>query len=131
MQNPLNKVIDLIKKTGDNCIVLDESGNPSYVVMDFDKYQSIAVAKENVAGLTQDQLLDKINHDVSSWKETSPEIEPEPNPEALADIEEVEIGENKEVLTPIGEENSLNKAKNEEKEEHTGEKYYFEPIDQY
>ena len=127
MPNPLDKVIDLIKKTGDNCIVLDESGHPAYVVMDFDKYQGMVMAKQNVAGLTEDQLLNKINHDVSSWKQNSPEIES--NTEALVDVEDVDLSGNVETLTPLGEKNSLNEAKNEEDEEHQGEKYYFEPID--
>ena len=32
MSESIKKIISLINKTGDNCVVLDEAGNPAYVI---------------------------------------------------------------------------------------------------
>ena len=57
MPNSLGKIISLIKKTGDNCIVLDYEGNPAYVVVTFDDYQGMILGRSEVAGLTENELL--------------------------------------------------------------------------
>jgi len=41
MPNSLEQIIDLIKKTGDRCVVLDHQGEPSYVIMSFGNYQKM------------------------------------------------------------------------------------------
>jgi len=68
MVNSLTKIIELIKKTGDNCIVLDPQGEPAYVVVGFKNYQQLIEGTGHVSGLTQDELLDKINRDIAAWK---------------------------------------------------------------
>ena len=56
MSNSLEKIIDLIKKTGDNCVVLDHEGNPAYVLMSLEDYENIVSAKSEVATLSEDEL---------------------------------------------------------------------------
>jgi hypothetical protein len=67
--NQLQKAIDLVKKTGDRLIVFDkaESNNP-YVVMSLDDYEKLVVGKSEVRGLTEGELIDKINRDIAIWK---------------------------------------------------------------
>ena len=65
----LQKVVDLINKTGDKAIVLDQNGDPNYVLMTFDDYEQLIVGKSEVRGLTEAELLDKINRDIAVWKE--------------------------------------------------------------
>ena len=64
--NQLQKAINLVKKTGDRLIVFDkaESGNP-FVVMSIDEYEKLVIGRSEVRGLTENELLDKINRDIA------------------------------------------------------------------
>ena len=69
MQDQLQKAIKLAKKTGDRLIVFDPANTElTYVVMTLDDYERIVVKKSEVRGLTEDELLDKINRDIAIWK---------------------------------------------------------------
>ena len=83
----LKKILNLIKKTGDRVVIFDGS-NPdnSYVIMDFDKYAGAPINIENSvssvvvekielspdspknSNLTEEDLTDKINREISTWK---------------------------------------------------------------
>ena len=97
----LQKILDLIKKTGDRVVIFD-SRNPddSYVVMDFNNYANQAARGASAPAaapshnspepaapkaelspmsaksdnLTEEDLTDKINREISMWKngESSP-----------------------------------------------------------
>ena len=67
MPNSFTKIIDLVKKTGDNCVILDNEGNPAYVIVSFSDYRKMILGKSGVAGLTEDELLVKINPDIATW----------------------------------------------------------------
>ena len=66
----LQKLVNLLKKTGDKAIVLDERGDPSYVIMTISGYEDLILGKSGVADLTEDELLDKINRDIAIWKDS-------------------------------------------------------------
>jgi len=128
MPQGLEKIIQLVKKTGDNCIILDSQGNPAYVITDFDKYENLALNRSNLSKLSENELIDKINNDVAEWK-SGQDVDNQDNwhsvQSAIEDIkkshgftEEIEETEEKE----------LDLAKNDGEEE-TDQKYYFEPID--
>jgi hypothetical protein len=90
----LKKILNLIKKTHDRVVIFDGS-NPedSYVIMDLDNYMDTAVKTEKPApvavssvvlptavkteispkldkseNLTEEDLTDKINREISLWK---------------------------------------------------------------
>ncbi|MFA5184353.1 MAG: hypothetical protein WC456_02385 [Patescibacteria group bacterium] len=91
----LQKILDLIKKTGDRVVIFD-SRNPddSYVVMDFNNYANQAARGASAPAaapshnspepaapkaelspmsaksdnLTEEDLTDKINREISMWK---------------------------------------------------------------
>jgi hypothetical protein len=69
MQSQLQKAILLARKTGDKLIVFDSS-NPeaAYVIMTLDQYERIAENQTKITGLTEQELLDKINRDIAIWK---------------------------------------------------------------
>jgi len=124
----LEKIIDLIKKTGDNCVVLDHEGKPAYVIMGFDDYQSLVLDKSEVASLTEDELLKKINRDIATWKATQDADNLDNWHTIESAVEEV----TKPSFEESDDEKSLNEANsgdNSESEEDDQEKYYFEPID--
>ncbi|MFA6393669.1 MAG: hypothetical protein WCW25_02245 [Patescibacteria group bacterium] len=69
MQNQLQRAMEIAKKTGDRLIVFDnaKSSDP-YVVLCLDEYERLAIKRADVRGLTEDELLDKINRDIAVWK---------------------------------------------------------------
>ncbi len=69
MNKQLQKLIDLSNKTGDRLIVFDPTKpNNAYVIMGVDDYEKIIIGQAEVRGLTEDELLDKINRDIAIWK---------------------------------------------------------------
>jgi hypothetical protein len=69
MKNQLQKALSLTKKTGDRLIVFDLSQDSEpFVVMDLNEYEKIVIGKSEVRGLTEDELLDKINRDIAIWR---------------------------------------------------------------
>lgn len=64
----LNRIINLIKKTGDKLVVLDQTTEASFILMDLKDYEKLILAKSEVKDLTEDELLDKINRDIAIWK---------------------------------------------------------------
>lgn len=64
------KLVNLLKKTGDKAIILDESGEPGYVIMTVADYEELILGKSGVSGLTEVELLDKINRDIAVWKDS-------------------------------------------------------------
>lgn len=84
----LPRVLQLIKKTGDRLVVFGDDGEP-YAIMGFDEYERLAIGKEKVSDLTEDQLLDKINRDIAAWKAEQSEL-------GLANISE----KHEEILSP-------------------------------
>jgi len=69
MQDNFRRAINLAKKTGDKLLVFDSSRPEDvYVVMSLNDYENLVMSKSLVHGLTEDQLLDKINRDIAIWK---------------------------------------------------------------
>lgn len=69
MQSQFQKAIDLIKKTGDKLIIFDSAKQDSaYVIMGLKDYENLVLGKSEVRGLTENELLDKINRDIAIWK---------------------------------------------------------------
>lgn len=63
----MDKVLDLASKTGDKVIVLSDNHDP-YVIMPVREYEALLHGPSSVKGLSEDQLLDKINRDIAVWK---------------------------------------------------------------
>jgi len=78
MQTQLQKAIRIVQKTGDRLIVVNESNNESYVIMNLDEYERILkgcatrsdeISKnQDISVLTEEKLIDKINRDIALWK---------------------------------------------------------------
>ncbi len=67
----LKKILELAKKTGDRVVIFD-GANPdnSYVVMHIDRYleKENKENKDDNENLTEEDLTDKINQEISMWK---------------------------------------------------------------
>jgi len=69
MNNQLEKAIELAKKTGDRLIIFENvNSDTGYVVMNLVEYEKLIIGKSEVRGLTEEELLDKINRDIAIWK---------------------------------------------------------------
>jgi hypothetical protein len=89
----LKKILNFVKKTGDRVVIFDASApDDSFVVMDFDSYSQsgnegitkavnseiigkntvsepdLKVPEEKAKNLTEEDLTDKINREISMWK---------------------------------------------------------------
>jgi hypothetical protein len=59
---------ELIDLAGGRYIIV-EDGRPKYIVMNFDEYRAAVLDRKNVQTLSEDELIDKINADISLWRE--------------------------------------------------------------
>lgn len=66
--NNLKKITNLIKKTGDKIIVVDDQMEPQFVIMKPTDYEKLLTVAVGVSDLTEDELLSKINRDIAFWK---------------------------------------------------------------
>lgn len=62
------KILKAIKKTGDRCLVIDQSAEKVFVIIDFSDYEQLIGSRGEIKGLTEGQLLDKINQDIALWQ---------------------------------------------------------------
>ena len=125
MTNSIEKIIDLIKKTGDKCIVLDSNGEPAFVAMRFTEYENLIENTPSISDLSEEQLLEKINHDIAIWKNNQKDQEISNLDTAESVFEEVMSDEDKVEI----EDNSLNEAKKQDSSKDFEDTYYFEPIE--
>jgi len=69
MHTPFKKAIEICKKTGDRLIIFDGLNNSDgYVIMGLNQYEKLLSVESEVRGLTEEELLDKINRDIAIWR---------------------------------------------------------------
>jgi len=83
LSNDLKEIINL---SGGRYIIV-ENGQPKYIVMNFDEYRSAVLDRKSVQALTEEELIEKINSDISLWREKQTAEEDDI---ALDEIEELE-----------------------------------------
>lgn len=88
MSQRLEKLINLSRKTGDRIIVFDpQKEENAYVLMPVEDYEKIVIGKNEVRGLTENEMLDKINRDIAVWKSDG-KFDMETENEGRGEIEE-------------------------------------------
>ncbi|MCX6740571.1 MAG: hypothetical protein NTZ49_05075 [Candidatus Parcubacteria bacterium] len=97
----LQRILDLIRKTGDKYIFEDEN-NGMFVVMSLPDYENYIFKNNQLKDLSEEELLNKINKDIAIWKATQ---------------EDKTLAENWHDL-PL-----------EEKKSSEDDQYYFEPVE--
>src|SRR3989344_757656 len=118
MTTSLRHVIELINSTGDRCVVLDAEGRPAYVLLSFEQYQQLLERRSAVVGMTERELMEKINRDIADWKGSQAgqlDVQiAEKKPQQKSGFQEAKYSEN-----------SLNQAENRT----PADQYDFEPIE--
>ncbi len=125
MSANLEKIVNLIRKTGDKAIVLDVQGEPNYVIMTVSDYERLMLGKSEVLGLTEQELLDKINRDINLWKEASKQQE--------TSIDQYDfsrdLGDILETDNTSGFDNNFSNFSEDNGKSADEDRYYFEPVE--
>ncbi len=82
MKNQLDKIIYFVKNTGDKVIVLKDDSE--FVVIPLDDYESLFHQKKQLAALSEEEMLSRINREIALWRESQ---------RALADLAEEDYDE--------------------------------------
>jgi hypothetical protein len=79
MQNSqLNRVISLVRRTGDRMIIMDNESDSVLVLMDLDSYEKmLGTSPESLVDLSEEQMLEKINRDIAKWRSYNDKSEEE------------------------------------------------------
>ncbi|MDD3487090.1 MAG: hypothetical protein PHF35_01770 [Candidatus Moranbacteria bacterium] len=87
LSKDLKEIIDL---SGGRYIIV-ENGSPKYIVMNFDEYKSaIFDRKSSVQSLTEEELIERINTDISLWREKQAEVESDALIDEIEELEDIE-----------------------------------------
>ena len=71
MFSGLEKILDLIGKTGDKFIVSRENRN--YVLMPLEQYEKLIISHnqttDHLQELSEDEMIERINQEIAAWRE--------------------------------------------------------------
>jgi prevent-host-death family protein len=112
----LGKLTDLIRKTGDKLIIVNKHAEPQFAIMSITEYEKLVTGSSTVRGLSEEELLTKINRDIAVWKTDQED----------RDIDIAADNFAKSVKDVEGTLSSDAKTETEEEED----RYYFEPVDE-
>lgn len=70
----INRVMKLVKKTGDKVVLMDNESDAVMMLMDIDAYEKLLTVSQpvevtpRIEHLTEEELMEKINKDVAVWR---------------------------------------------------------------
>ena len=67
--NQLNRLLKLVKRTGDRLVVLDKETESTVVMMEVDEYEKLLDGGPKLEDMSEEDILDKINREVAIWRE--------------------------------------------------------------
>jgi len=84
------EIKEILDAAGGRYIIV-ENGKPAYIVMNFEEYKEAVLKQKELRALTEKELIDKINSDISLWRENreNPEETIIDEIEKLEDVEYV------------------------------------------
>ncbi|OGI26931.1 MAG: hypothetical protein A2359_02040 [Candidatus Moranbacteria bacterium RIFOXYB1_FULL_43_19] len=82
----ISKELKEIIDTAGGRYIIVENGKPAYIVMNFEEYKEAILSRKELRALTEKELIDKINSDISLWRESKGNSEEE----ILSEIEKLE-----------------------------------------
>lgn len=75
----LNKVLRIIRRTNDRLLVLDKESDEVVVAMSLEGYESLLDNSLSVRGMSEGEMMDKINRDIALWRSHNDGMEEEWN----------------------------------------------------
>lgn len=115
----LNRVLKLVKRTGDKLVILDQENDEASVLMGLGDYEELLSGGEPLEDLNEREMLDRVNRDLGNWRAYH-EFDDE---KEVMDMENDEV--TPEVIEKAPQEESLADVTAEEEEE----KFYLEPVE--
>ena len=67
-QIQLNKLLRLVRRTGDRAIIPDHESDDLFVMMDSNSYEGMISHTKSVRGLSEEEMMEKINRDIALWR---------------------------------------------------------------
>lgn len=67
--NQLNRLLQLINRTGDRLVVLDKDTDATVVMMEIDEYEKLLNGGPRLEDMSESDILDRINREVAVWRE--------------------------------------------------------------
>lgn len=118
----IERVLDLAAKTGDKVIVVSDYHEP-YVLMTVKEYESLLHEPSSVKGLSEDELLNKINRDIAVWKASQDDLND-------YDLENFKVDSIRKTASgPENFEKSDTKVSVDKSGVEEEDRYYIEPVD--
>lgn len=65
----LDRVMRILARTGDRCMVFDRQNDVGVMVMNLDEYEKFLNGGQDVSDLSEGDMLEKINRDIAVWRE--------------------------------------------------------------
>lgn len=85
MKEIFERLLSLIKKTGDKVVFYDSAKGEAYVLMKMEDYEKMTIGgngRENLTNFQAPDKIEKINQDIAMWREevknTVEEVPPAP-----------------------------------------------------
>lgn len=75
--NQLKQLLNLIRRTGERCFVADNESNEVFALMTLSDYEKLLNSEvgRDIAKLSEDEMMNKINRDIAYWRSTQPQTE--------------------------------------------------------
>lgn len=94
-QNQLDRIIRLVRRTGDRFVIMDKETDQTMVLMNLDEYENLLNDTSCLENLEEEDMLNKLNHDISRWqvqkeRQPLPTVQVEENLSDVQDVDEVE-----------------------------------------
>lgn len=72
--NQLKQLLNLIRRTGDRCVVADSESEEIFTLMTLSDYEKLLnnESGRDIAKLSEDEMMDKINRDIAYWRSIQP-----------------------------------------------------------
>ena len=64
----LNKALNIMRRTGDRLIIMDQETDEASVMMVLESYERLLNATQTVGGLSEEEMVEKINRDIALWR---------------------------------------------------------------
>ncbi len=67
-QNQLDRIIKLVRRTGDRFVIMDKETEETMVLMNLNEYENLLNDTSSLEDLEEEDMLNKLNHDISRWQ---------------------------------------------------------------
>ena len=68
-QNQLDRIIKLVRRTGDRFVIMDKETDEVMIMMNLGEYENLLNDSTPVEDLEEEEMLNKLNHDISRWRD--------------------------------------------------------------